>query len=202
MSMRFVSRLAALLLAAAVIGFAATSLHAGGPATHTESDVLDSDELTVMGVSKLVRTDSGVSAVLKTAGLEPGAYTCWFIVFNHPEECVFFDELGPGSCGLHPDDFAVGGPAGFGFTRATGHIVGESGEATFAGHLKEGAPLLNDALDLDEVFEDARTAEIQLLVRYHGPKVPGMVFEQTHTLQPELGIGPDVDVQFSVHAAP
>ncbi|MGH7200728.1 MAG: hypothetical protein ACREJB_09000 [Planctomycetaceae bacterium] len=59
---------------------------------------------------------------------------------------------------------------------------------------------MNDALELDEVFEDARTAEIQMIVRYHGPKNPGRIFEQTHTFQPELGL--EADAQISIHPAP
>jgi hypothetical protein len=200
---RFLS--AAPLWAAAVI---ATALLVCGPVqrliaappTESLSEVLDSDELTVTGMSKLIRTDTGVNLTLVTSGLEPGAYTCWFAVFNHPENCG-----DPAGCGINPDDFlpaSEGGTTGFGFTYATGHVVDRSGKAVFAANLNEGTVLLNDFLDLDEVFQDARAAEIHLIVRYHGPAEPGRIYEQTHTLEPDLGIGPDVDVQFSVHPAP
>jgi hypothetical protein len=164
-------------------------------ATRTTSDVLSFADGTVHGSSTLIRTDQGVSMYLQTSGLQPGAYTVWFVIFNHPEACV----NGPGHCGEDPADFAPGGPAGFGFTYATGHLVGPSGRATFAAHLNEGVRLMDENLNPGEVFENARTAEIQLIVRYHGPAQPGRIYEQTHTYQPELGL--EADVQFAVHTA-
>lgn len=59
---------------------------------------------------------------------------------------------------------------------------------------------MNDNLQPGEVFEDAGTAEILMIVRYHGPVDPHRIYEQTHTLQPELGL--EADVQFSPHPAP
>ena len=176
---------------------------ADGPADKTIEPVFDFAEFEIRGASKLVRTDTGVSAELVTTGLPAGAYTCWFVVFNNPEQCALYDELGPGSCGLELSDFlpaSEGGTTGFGFAFADGKIVDESGMATFGGHLKQGDVLMNDFLELDEVLEDPRTAEIHLIVRYHGPAEPGRIYEQTHTLEPELGL--EADLQFSVHAAP
>lgn len=146
--------------------------------------------------STLVRTDNGISMELTTSGLEPGAYTIWFVVFNNPEACF----LGSDMCGEADEDFAVGGPTRFGFTYATGHIVDDSGEATFAGHLKAGEVLLNNDLELDEVLENARTAEIHLIVRYHGPAVPGRIPEQIRT--GEFDNPNVIDVQFAVNPPP
>lgn len=126
-----------------------------------------SNELT--GVSALVRTDDGVSMTLKTTGLEPGAYTVWWVVFN-------------------PD--VAGMSVGF----AAGHVVGANGTATFAANLREGEPLSIAGGPL----EDARGADIHLVVRYHGPVDPLHLYDQLHTFEPGIA----VNVQYSVHEAP
>lgn len=100
----------------------------------TTSDVLSFADLSVKGSSTLTRSDDSVSIKLKTTDLTPGAYTMWWVVFNNPEACV----NGPGHCGEDPADFAVDGPAGFGFTWADGGIVGPNGEHTFTSRLREG----------------------------------------------------------------
>jgi hypothetical protein len=172
------------------------TVRAGGPADVTVNDVLSLADFSVTGASKLTRTDKGVSIEVDTTGLAPGAYTFWWIVFNHPEECVF----GPGFCGFDPSDFDVGGPAGFGFIRASGHIVDESGEATVGANLKQGEMLYDNNLNPTVTLEDPRTAEIQLIVRYHGPVDPERMPGQIHTGEFD---NPDVyDVQISIHPAP
>jgi hypothetical protein len=85
------------------------------------------------GSSQLVRTNTGISAQLSTAELTPGqAMTLWFIVFNNPLECV----SGPYDCG--PADLGMNRAAKGDFVLATGHVIGDSGTATFAGHLNTG----------------------------------------------------------------
>ena len=176
---------------------AVTMVRAGGPADVTFNDVYWFDDFSLVegGVSKLVRTDRGVSMDLSTNSLEPGAYTAWWIMFQNPAGCV----LGPGLCGEHGDDFTPGGPAGFGFGFATGHIVDESGEATFGAHLKVGTALYDDNFD-PIVLENARTAEIHQIVRYHGESDPGRIPEQIHT--GEFDDPTVVDVQFAVNPVP
>jgi len=121
------------------------------------------------GVSSLVRTDNGVSMTLMTTGLAPGAYTVWWVVFN-------------------PD--VPGMSVGF----AAGHVVGPDGNARFAANLKEGEPLSIAGGPL----EDARAAEIHVVVRYHGPVDPRNLYDQLHTFEPGIA----VNVQFSMHEAP
>lgn len=194
----------------AVFVMAATSVmwtdtaRAGGRANVTVNPVFtnSSPPEEIEGASStLIRTDKGVSMELTTSGLEPGAYTIWFAVFNDPDACFF----GVGGCGVG-EDFEPGGAASpggaarFGFTYAGGHIVGDSGEATFAGHLKVGDVLLNNDLELDETLENARMAEIHLIVRFHGQADPGRIAEQIRSGEfddPEV-----VDVQFAVNPAP
>jgi hypothetical protein len=182
--------------AACVLALVAPRLATADRPNVSDSDVVSTSDGSVMGTSRLVRRDSGVNLRVHTTGLEPGAYTVWFLVFNNPGGCV-----DPANCGADAADFEPGGPAGFGFTRATGGIVGPRGEATFAGNLLAGEILMDDAFE-PIAFDDPQAAEIQVIVRYHGPADPGEIFDQTHTLQPELGVGPDVDVQFAVHPAP
>lgn len=197
-------RWSAAFVAAAALVMGSATARAGGPADVTVNPVFTnaSPPEEIEGASStLIRTSKGISMVLTTSGLEPGAYTIWFAVFNDPEACFF----GVGGCGVG-EDFEPGGAASpggaarFGFTYAGGHIVGDSGEATFAGHLKVGDVLLNNDLELDEALENARMAEIHLIVRYHGQADPGRIAEQIHTGEfddPEV-----VDVQFAVNPAP
>jgi hypothetical protein len=157
-------------------------------AIKTTGDVLSFADLSVKGTSTLIRTDNGVSMQLKTTDLEPGAYTVWWVAFNNPENCT------GGVCG---DDEADFDPelTGFSFGYAAGGIVGPSGKATFAGHVNEGE-ILSELGSL----ADAMTSEVHLVLRYHGAKDPGNIYEQTHTMQPELGL--EADIQFAMHPAP
>ena len=81
--------------------------------------------------STLVRNGSGVTYTLKTSQLDPGgAYTNWFVVFNNPSLCT-------GPCS-EDDDVFPGAPAGVSVIFATGHVIGSTGEANFAGRLNTG----------------------------------------------------------------
>jgi hypothetical protein len=154
----------------------------------TTSDVLSFADFSVKGTSTLIRTDNGASMQLKTTGLERGAYTVWFVAFNNPENCT------GGVCG---DDEADYDPelTGFSMGYLAGGIVGPSGKATFAGHVNEG-----EALSEFGTLADAMTSEIHLVLRYQGEKDPGRIHEQTHTMEPELGL--EADLQFVMHPAP
>jgi hypothetical protein len=190
----------AVFVMAVVFAMGSATAHADGRANVTVNPVFTFDLDEIEGASStLIRTDNGVSMVLSTSGLEPGAYTVWFIVFNDPEAC-FNPPADDIPCGDDPADFEVGNPARSGFTLATGHIVDDSGEATFAGHLNVGDLLLNNDLELDEVLENARTAEVHLIVRFHGEADPGRIHEQLRT--GEFDDPSVVDVQFAVNPAP
>lgn len=113
--------------------------------------------------ARLMRGKDGVNAWLQTNGLIPGnAYTLWVVVFNHPANCDV-----PGECRLIDaieDDPAVG----VDLLNAVGHVVGGSGEATFAGRVAVGQVGIR-GVGLLDAFEP----EIHLVVRDHGPKLPG-----------------------------
>jgi hypothetical protein len=130
------------------------------------------------GSSTLMRTDNAVTIHLHTSGLQPGAYTFWWAVFN-PGQTV-------------P---VVG--------RAAGHVVGQSGIANVSAYLRVGETVGDPPLaGFEGTLQDARHAVIALVVRYHGPVDPGHVWEQTHTYQPELGFGPPADARITIHPPP
>jgi hypothetical protein len=148
--------------------------------------------------SKLVRTDSGVSMTIQTNDLPPAAFTNWWVVFNNPEFCQFPSAV-DGICGGNdfPPPFGAGDPAvEVDFIFATGNVVGNNGKGGFAAHLQEGD--LGGSL-LGIGLLDARKAEIHLVVRSHGDKVPGLVSQQIHTINGGCPPNACVDVQFAIH---
>lgn len=124
--------------------------------------------------SKLLRDDNGTAMRINTSGLPAGqAFTVWWVVFNNPGECE-------GPCKESDlSNSAVEGAVGY----ATGHVIGANGVAKFSAYLSEGdsLPLLNEltkgAIPVG-TLNDARTAEIHLIIRSHGPVIPGLVSEQ------------------------
>lgn len=133
------------------------------------------DANTAVGTSQLVRTDQGISGVLRTSGIPSGqAVTLWFIVFNNPEGCS------ASPCAIPADVFNDAAEADFYF--AGGHVVGQGGTTTFAGHLGVGqtkgsgktelaaagvAPL--EAVPLSAPHD----AEVVLALHTHGPALQG-----------------------------
>jgi hypothetical protein len=139
------------------------------------ADVLSGAPPSPVGTSTLVRTDNGVSATLGTTALNPGdAVTLWWVVFNDPDSC----QAGiPGASSCGPAD-AMHGRGGVSVLRATGRIVDQAGTADYGAHLRVGdtsRALIGDGLT------DVRGAEVILVLKTHGPKLPGLVSEQLHT---------------------
>ena len=145
-----------------------------------------------VAVSDLVRTKHGVSMTLGTSGLEPGAYTNWFVIFNHPENCGTFP------CGEGDVDPTDANGVGSSVLFATGNVVDSSGLGGFAAHLSEGNT--SGAL-FGPGLLDARAAEVHLVVRYHGPVIPALMPAQINSVGG--GCGPGLfaceDVQAAVH---
>lgn len=113
--------------------------------------------------ARLTRGESGVNAWLQTNSLTPGnAYTLWVVVFNDPSECIV-----PNECRLA--DVAENDPAvGVDLLIGSGLVAGASGRATFTGRVNVG-----DAGMRGVGLLDAFEPEIHLIVRTHGPKLPG-----------------------------
>ncbi len=159
------------LIFALTVGIASA---AGAPQTSTVHYFADPDQtpgVEVAGSSaQLHRTKSSVSGVIHTNDLDAGAYTVWFVLWNDPSVCS-------GGCGL--DDL---GAAGNFVGRATGKVVGPSGVGDFGASLKVGdiseALIDNGKLGLT----DPLTAEVHMIVRYHGPVVPALMPGMIHSV--------------------
>jgi hypothetical protein len=145
--------------------------------------------------SRITRDDERVIARVDTAELEPGAYTLWWVIFNHPEFCA-------GEC--RADDLrdpAVGALA----TYAAGAVVGEDGKATFMAELAEGdisgvptefASLPGASMGL----MDARQAAVHLIVRSHGAASDDPVVLQSQITTLNGGCNPVCkNVQGAIH---
>lgn len=161
--------LAASLLVAGLAGPVA----ADGP-IHNQVYRFSDGQAVATSAATLVTNPSGATLTARTAELARGAYTVWWVVFNHPEHCTDpFDaafECGSG------DLFAPGVDASVLY--ATGNVVGGSGRTGFGARLRVGD-------DSGALFGPGLTnptqAEIHAVVRTHGPVIPGMVEEQIHT---------------------
>jgi hypothetical protein len=183
---RSIVLMAAVLLTLSMVGPAWGS----GPADRQTTDVLSFEDGSVTGDARLVRTDTGMTYNLRTSGLTAGdAVSIWWVIFNNPENCV-------GDCGM-PDLFNP--DVNVAVQSGGGHVIGNSGRAGFAGHLNEGQITNEHPAFLDGPgLTDARGAEIHLVVRTHGPVIPGM----NHAMFNSFEVGCDVndceDVQFAV----
>jgi hypothetical protein len=150
----------------ALFAFALPIVANAEPATQQTTDVFKWDDVnakpttdppTVVGKASLVRTDDGISMTFQTSQLPPGEpITIWWII------------LGPN------------GPVSGQF--AAGHVVGNNGVASFAGHLAEGdtSGCFHPAFPCAGLT-DARNQPVLLLARTHGPKDPGSLSLQIHT---------------------
>lgn len=133
------------------------------------------DDETVIGTSRLVRTDHGITAVLRTSGIPAGhAVTLWAMYFNAPGSCS------TSPCSIPADVFAPTTGADFAFLG--GHVVGRGGTTTFAGHLRTGDAGPSGKAELAAAgvapvtavpLEDARDAEVVLALHDHGPALTG-----------------------------
>lgn len=187
-------KLAIVLLAAAVLFLTSIGPAFGsGPAERQQSQVFSlADQQPVEGaVARLVRTDSGAAFNLRTSGLEKGhAVSIWWVIFNNPDACAgdpcqVFDLFNP----------AVNAAVQAG----GGHVIGGSGEASFAGHLNEGQ-ITNEhpAFIGGPGLVDARGAEIHLVVRSHGPVIPGLNHEMFTSFEVGCDVNDCEDLQFAL----
>jgi len=155
--------------------------------------------------SKVTRNGSGATSTLHTSGLTPGyAYTLWMVVFNVPGECATTP------CG--EADVAPGTSAVVDVVYVAGNVAGGSGKATFSGRRAAGDNSGSVFAQLSAPapgITDPHGAEMHLLVRDHGPAIPGqipnqiMTFGGGCTLESSFGLGDGdytcEDIQFSIH---
>lgn len=153
--------------------------------------------------SQLTRTDDSVAMQIATDRLEPGAvYTVWWVIFNNPGACSPEMDGDPGTpvCG-EDDIFTADGElapnplARISILWASGGMADGEGAATFSAVLSEGETpgevLVGPAL------EDARRAEVHLVIRNHGQPDMARLHAQLSSFELE-GCAACEDVQFSV----
>lgn len=204
-----VASLAMLLVAAAPAG-ATTKEHLSGP----DPAVWLSDPDGVDGTSGIEQGDPvvgsrGQAAVsahgariqVKATGLVPGhVYTMWIVYFNDKT-----------ACSSQPCAFADLSVAGAGGVWGDGLIAGSSGNAVFSGRLRDGA-----AADLVgetppppfafAAYDAGSDNEFHVLIRSHGPPIPGEVHSQLTTFgggcDVIVGPAPEEVGDFPVPSAP
>lgn len=128
-------------------------------------------------VATLKRSDDGLKVTIHTTDLPPGAYTIWWAVYNYPENCA-------GPCGFDDD---LSPAVGAFWVNATGKVITNGDQANFVAHLDADGPF-GEILVPGAGLANPQGAEVQIVVRYHGVAIPGMIEEQTSTF---LGGCPD-----------
>jgi hypothetical protein len=153
--------------------------------TYQTANIIDFHTgVAVGGAVTMYRGINVVDAAVATSGLDQNAaYTVWWVVFNRPNHCV-------GGCG--EDDLARPEvrPSVF---YAAGFVTGNDGTANVTAHLEAGA--LPEGVDvlLGRGLHrgNGLRAEIHLVVRSHGPIIPGMVDKQISTFDPACAVCDD-----------
>lgn len=128
---------------------------------------------TVVGSADLVRNNNGITCVIHTSGLVPGdAYSVWWVV---PDEALIYN--------------------------ASGGLAGGDGTATFAGHASvgpvgpvDGSVVLSNG---DGSFDQPRTDTVTVIIRHHGPPIPGMINQQTGSFNTGCGAAGCKNVQIA-----
>ena len=120
--------------------------------------------------ARLVRNANGISFHLSTNSATPGnAYTLWLVVINNPAACAATP------C-TAPEIFNAATRSQVRF--AAGNVAGGSGNATFAGSIREG-PL--SGWVSGRMLESSMGAEVHLVVNDHGPMLPEFMPGMIHT---------------------
>jgi hypothetical protein len=173
---RFVLVLVVLAVGLVAVG----TILAEGPSHRSESPVYWSWDFisrnidNPVGTSNLVRTNSGISANLKTDVLTPGnAATLWFVVFNYPKKCI----AGEYKCSpLDMGDTEAKGD----FLFASGHVLGNG---NFAGHLNVGDTSRSGLAEARECQNctpgliEPESALVILAIHDHGPALTGQALK-------------------------
>ena len=141
----------------------------------------------------MIRSRKAVDARLALSGLDANsAYTTWFVIWNDPSECA------TNPCGL--TDLEVPGNTVF---YATGFVTDNSGTANLSVHLRSGK--LPDGLQVlipgNLRKNNGFDAEIHMIVRTHGPILPGLVGEQISMVGGACNVA-DCDDQIAIAFLP
>lgn len=132
---------------------------------------------TEVGNTVLVRTRDGIYYSLKARELTPGhVITVWGVVFNQPKNCAAYPEACKGS---DLSNLEVLGDAVY----TSGGVVRPDGTIQLRAFLREGDASGSMAHEVSTAFPptgllDLDNAEVHLVIRDHGPAIPGKVYEQ------------------------
>lgn len=112
----------------------------------------------------LLRNKNGLTTNVHTSVLSgPGVYSVWWIIFNDPASCEFY------LCTFDLPDLIA---------NAAGKIVPPGGLANFAAWVGPGGPYSGEVMIGDPGLTHPAGALITLVVRYHGPAIPGEIPQQ------------------------
>jgi hypothetical protein len=132
----------------------------------------------ITGTATLHRNKNGITANFKANNLKPGAYTIWWVIWNSPQNCIT-----PGGC--IEDDFGTPVAVEVEVMYAGGHVVGKNGKGNFSAHLNAGDDTpesMNESFGFPSVgglaVGNTFDAEVHVVLRTHGPAVPGLINEQ------------------------
>lgn len=161
--------------AVALLGFEkAQASSNGGPLQASVNWHPQSGTGMVEGAYATLNTNAnGASFTFHATQLKPGhVYTVWFVAINAPENCA------TSPCKAAADVFGNTDGVQANITYGAGHVVGQSGQATFAGFIPAG-----DMPDgwFDNDFSNPLGAEIHLVLNDHGPRIAGLVSNMLHT---------------------
>jgi hypothetical protein len=153
----------ALLIVGAVPALAGTtSLEGPDPAIWLSGEHQDEPVAGSSGTAKV--NNNGATIKVKATGLEKGhTYTMWVVFFSDQDDCTD---------GCNGAD--LGGANGI--TYGAGGVVGGSGNATFVARLSDG----DVGSRVPGAYEAGENNEFHVVIRSHGPKIPGEVSEQIH----------------------
>ncbi len=139
-------------------------------------DIIDPFSGAIQGTSTLRRNLNSIDVTFRAKDLTPdNAYTLWWVIWNKPENC-----LKPNACGeidfVDPDLMEVE------VMYAAGQLVGIGGSAIFSAHLKnyDSSGSINDLFNMPNYggLQNSQRAEIHLVLRDHGPAIPGQIADQ------------------------
>jgi hypothetical protein len=197
--MEMTKQMLPLLVVTLLVGFFPSMARAAEGATCSEAPVqyIADGTLVPGALARLNRNDNSITVNVQTSGLRPGAYTLWWFVYNNRQFCV----TTPCADDLFFNIFDV--PAvQASILHASGKMVGRSGVGNFSASLSVGGP--TGEILFGPGLLNSRSAEIFLVLRYHGPVQPGSVPDQLSTFlgggcgfdEDDIPTGPCEDVQF------
>lgn len=145
------------------------------------------------GTATIRRGPQGVQVQLRVtdpavqAALEGMAITVWLASFNNPSACAATP------CAVAD----LGNPLTGGFVQRVGGRVLGNGPINLAVNAREGDTSTKLGGTADGLV-DAETDEIHVVIRSHGPPIPGLVDEQIHTVGGGCGINVCSDVAVAI----